>query len=303
MAGLFGSMLAGAAGKAADGRVKSIERQEEFDMQNALLDAKLDKEVQLKKMGYELDNQQAAIEDKKRAGYFNDVEETSRTPESVMQKYTDSNGIEQTVKSGGEEVKSSRAATIDDAAERALKSGDLKSAEGLLKFSPKKERTFDSIKMDDGSIFSFDKSTGTGKVILQGGGEADVPKNEIDLAWRMAGGDAKKAAEILVSQKAKIASAGRAPAKADKLDNDDLSYADWKKKPVNKDKGRDDYTKEKASWGKEVYDTVTTSEKTYDADMNEKTTTRSSKQPKAKETVKNVGNLAKSKDGNYTFSR
>jgi hypothetical protein len=311
MAGLLGSVLAGAAGKVADGRVKQIERQEAFNMENALLDARMDKEVRLKQMGYEMDDARTAKQQEKRAGYFNEVEDTTKTPESVMNKYTDANGVEQVTKAGGESVTTKRAATMEDATARAIKAGDLETAEGLLKMSPKKDKSFDSIKLDDGSVMAFDKSNGTGKIISKGGGTLDVPKNEIDLAWRMADGDPKKAAEILVSQKARVSAAGRAP---DKLDNDDLSYADWKKKPANKDKGRDDYTKEKSSWGKENdLGIQTVTEEPVLNQLNKPIigkdgkpmmttkTQRKERVPEKKEALKT--GLVKSKDGNYIYQR
>jgi hypothetical protein len=303
MSGLLGSMIAGGAGKAAEGRVKQIERQEQFNLENALLDARMDKEVRLKQMGYEMDDKRAADQNAKRAEYFNDVEETSTTPASTMQKYTDANGVEQTVKSGGEEIKTSRPATMADATERAIKSGDLESAEGLLKMTPKSEKSFESVKLDDGSVMSFDKSTGAGKIIQKGGGVTDVPKNEIDLAWRMAEGDPKKAAEILVQQKARVSAAGRAP---DKLNIDEQEYNSYVKQ--KRDKGEKPMSlyqfnnwKAKERKGSEQLDTVTESTTKYDDEGNEVKKSRTSKVPNNK--PKAVGALQKSKDGNYTFSR
>ena len=51
MAGLLGSMLAGATKSVAQGRIKDIERQEQFDMQKALMDAQIDKQLRLKEAG------------------------------------------------------------------------------------------------------------------------------------------------------------------------------------------------------------------------------------------------------------
>lgn len=247
MAGLLGSMLAGATKGYAQSRLNSIAQQEEFDMKRALLEAQTEKELMLKKAGYEMEAKQEQDKMDRRAKYFDDVEETSKTPESTMNKYTDENGNEVVAKAGGETITKKREATTQDAAERAMKSGDFEAGEGLLKMSAKKEKVYDSIKLDDGSIFSFDKSTGTGKVILQGGGTMDVPKNEMELAFKIAGGDPQKAADILVNQKARIAAAGRAPERAS---DEDMAYADWKRKPANKGKGRDEFAREKASWGK-----------------------------------------------------
>jgi len=164
-----------------------------------------------------------------------------------MNKYTDENGNEVVAKSGGEEVTKTRPVTGKEAAERAFKAGDFEAGEGLLKVSATRDKSYQQVKLDDGSIFAFDNSTGTGKVIFEGGGKQDVPKNEYELAYKATGGDPVKMGEYLVSQKARIAAAGRAPSKES---DDDMAYSDWKKKPENKAKGRDDYAKEKASWGK-----------------------------------------------------
>jgi hypothetical protein len=298
MAGLFGAMLAGAAGTAAKGKVREIENQEKFSMEQALLDARLEKEVQLKKLGYEMEDARTASKNAQRAEYFKDVEETSTTPESVINKYTDDKGVEQTVKAGGETITKARPATMEDAAERAIKAGDFETGEGLLKMTPKKEKSFESVKLDDGSVLSFDKSNGTHQVIIKGGGVMNVPKNEFELAWRESGGDPKLAGEIIVKQKARVAAAGRAPERAS---DDDLTFADWKRKPENKGKGRDDYAKEKASWNKsDPLDTVTESETQYNDDGSEKKVSRTSKVPSK---PKQTGALKKDKSGNYVFTR
>jgi hypothetical protein len=247
MAGLLGFMAAGATKGFAQSRLNSIAQQEEFDMRRALLEAQTEKELMLKKAGYEMEAKQDSDKMARRASYFDDVEETSKTPESTLNRYTDEQGNEVATKVGGETVTKKRAATAQDAAERAMKSGDFEAGEGLLKMSAKKEKAYDSIKLDDGSIFSFDKSTGTGKVILEGGGKLDIPKNEYELAYQATGGDPVKMGEYLVSQKARIAAAGRAPERAS---DGDLAYSDWKRKPENKGKGRDDFEKAKAGWGK-----------------------------------------------------
>jgi hypothetical protein len=56
MAGLLGSMVAGAAKSVADGRLKDIEQKEKFDYQNALLNAQAEKELMLKKAGIEMED-------------------------------------------------------------------------------------------------------------------------------------------------------------------------------------------------------------------------------------------------------
>jgi hypothetical protein len=214
MAGLLGSLIAGGVKSVADGRIKEIDQKQEFDLKNALLDAQIDKEMRLKEAGYKMEDERAQATMDKRKDYMTGDD--------------------------GKEL------SVQEAAGKAMKAGDFEAGEGLIKMAPKSSG-YKSIELKDGSVFSFDESTGTGKVILQGVGEVDVPKNEIELAYKIAGGDPKKAADILVTQKAKIAAAGRAPERAS---DDDLTYADWKRKPANKGKGRDDYAKEKSSWGK-----------------------------------------------------
>jgi hypothetical protein len=212
--GLLNSMIAGGAKSVADGRIKQIEQKEEFDLKTALLDAQIDKEMRLKEAGFKMDDKRAQATMDKRKSYMTGDD--------------------------GKEL------SAQEAASKAMKAGDFEAGEGLIKMVPKSSG-YKSIELKDGSVFSFDESTGSGKVILKGVGEVDVPKNEIELAYKIAGGDAKKAADILVTQKAKVAAAGRAPERAS---DDDLTFADWKKKPENKGKGRDDYAKEKSLWGK-----------------------------------------------------
>ena len=257
MAGLLGFMAAGAAKGYSEGRGRDLAQKQEFDLKTALLDAQMDKELRLKEAGFAMEDKRAAAEMERNKAYMADVEETTKTPESVINKYTDEKGQEQMVKSGGDEVKTTRKATMQDGFERAMKGGDFKSAETFAKMVPK-GKDFESIKLEDGSVMAFDKSNGTAKIVLEGGQKVDVPKSELELAWRMADGDAEKAANILVSQKAKVSAAGRAP---QKQSDDDQSFADWKRKPENKGKGRDDYSREKASWGKDDANYQTVNEK------------------------------------------
>lgn len=238
MSGLIGSMLAGGVKGYADGKVKDIEQKEQFDLKMALMDAQHEKNLLEKKMGFEMEDARIAKQEQERAKLFEPVEESTTTPESIMQKYTDENGVEQVVKSGGETVTKSRPATANDAAERAFKVGKFAEGEGLLKLSQKENKGFESIKLDDGSIVKFDKNTGTASIAFEGSGDVALPKNESEILWRAAQGDetAIKAAQMIVEQK----KAGRAPTKAS---DEDLTYADWKKKPENKGKGRDDFYK------------------------------------------------------------
>jgi hypothetical protein len=255
-AGLLGSVLAGATKRVSEGRLADIAKREDFDLKMALMDAQVEKEMRLKEAGYEFDKRKEADQEASNRATmdraFAPVEETSKTPESVMNKYVDENGQEQVTKAGGETVTKTREATSQDAAQRLAREGKFEQAKGLLSLGGK-ERSYESVKLDDGSVLSFDKSTGTGKIVYQGGKSVDVPKSELELAWRQAGGDPDKAAKIIVEQKARVAAAGRAPEKAS---DDDLTFADWKKKPENKGKGRDDYAKEKARWSKDGGDNM-----------------------------------------------
>jgi hypothetical protein len=63
MAGMLGALAAGAAGGYADARGKELQRQEEFNYKQALMDAQVEKELLLKKAGYEMEDQRA--EDKR----------------------------------------------------------------------------------------------------------------------------------------------------------------------------------------------------------------------------------------------
>lgn len=307
MSGLLGFMAAGAAKGYADGRGRELAQEKEFNLKTALLDAQMDKELRLKEAGYAMEDKRANAEIERNKAYMADVEETTKTPESVINKYTDEKGQEQVVKSGGDEVKTTRKATMQDGFERAMKGGDFKSAETFAKMAPK-GKDFESIKLEDGSVMAFDKSNGTAKIVLEGGQKVDVPKSELELAWRMADGDAEKAANILVSQKAKVSAAGRAP---QKQSDDDQSFADWKRKPENKGKGRDDYSREKASWGKDDANYQTVNEKPlfneYTGEpfigkdgkpITQKSITRKEKVPE-----KSNGALSKDKSGNYTYNR
>ena len=105
MAGLLGSMLAGATKSVAQGRIKDIERQEQFDMQKALMDAQIDKQLRLKEAGYAMDDARAAKQAETRAGYLEGAE------------------------------------TIDDAAGAAFKAGDFATAKDIISFKPKEGET------------------------------------------------------------------------------------------------------------------------------------------------------------------
>jgi hypothetical protein len=241
MGGLLGFMAAGASNGYSDGRGKELAQKQDFDLKLALLDAQMDKELRLKEAGYKMEDKRAAAEMERNKGYMADVEETTKTPESVINKYTDENGQEQVAKAGGDEIKTTRKATMQDAAERALKDGNLATYEKFKSSIPKDTFT----KLAENEKLFNDR---TGALIAEGNKKAEkIEVNE--MIFRAAAGD-KDAQAFLDKMSAidiKKAVAGRAPTRAS---DDDQSYADWKSKPQNKGKGRDDYMKEKASWGK-----------------------------------------------------
>jgi hypothetical protein len=209
--GLLNSMIAGGAKSVADGRLKQIEQKEEFDLKTALLDAQIDKEMRLKEAGFKMEDERAQATMDKRKSYMTGDD--------------------------GKEL------SAQEAASKAMKAGDFEAGEGLIKMAPKTEKTYDSVKLDDGSVMSFDKSTGKGEIISEGGKTTTFKSIEEAIVNEA---DPRKRAQ-LIGIKKEITAAGRAPERAS---DDDLTYADWKRKPDNKGKGRDDYAKEKSSWGK-----------------------------------------------------
>jgi hypothetical protein len=186
MSGLLGFMAAGAAKGYSEGRGQELDKKQDFDLKLALMDAQVEKELLLKEAGYKIDDKRAAAEMDRNKAYMTDVEVQ------------------------GEQGATTRPATMQDGFDRAIKGGDFKSAETIKKMAPE-SKGFESVKLDDGSVMAFDKQSGTAKIVLEGGKQLNVPKTELELAWRMAGGDPAKAASILVSQKAKVSAAGRAP--------------------------------------------------------------------------------------------
>ena len=196
MSGLLGSMIAGGVKQVSQGRLDQLDRQDQFNMQNALLKAREDMDPRLKEAGINMQEAAAGRERDRVKGFFQPGEDDS--PVSISQ-----------------------------AAENAARSGDVDTAKGLINSQPATNKSFDSIKLDDGSVMSFDKSTGKGEIILPGGKKVDVPKSEIELAYQAAGNDPKKALEILVSQKKQVASAGRAPAQPTQfqMSRDDFIHA------------------------------------------------------------------------------
>lgn len=195
MSGLLGSAIAGGVRQVTQGRLNDIDRQEQFNMQNALLQAREDMELRIRESGVQI-QEQAAGRERERIKAFSTGENGQSVP-------------------------------LQEAATNAYKAGDIDTAKGLISMTPKSDgKVFDSIKLDDGSVMSFDKSTGKGTIIEVGGKKIDVPKTEIDLALKAAGGDAKKAMELLIQQKSKVAAAGRAPRQPTQFETSRADFID-----------------------------------------------------------------------------
>jgi len=226
MAGLLGSMVAGAAKGVAENRLSQAERQQQFDMKRALLDAELDMRMRMKQMDAEFDDKRAAKIAEARAGDWAPIEEETTTPSSVMQRYTDESGQEVEVKSGGDTFKSKRDVTVEEAAERALRRGDPEYAKGLLEYAGKKGDTKSVYNVGDGTLVAYDKKANKAEIVYENGKKSKVPSNEIELALAATDGDPQRAMELLVKHKARVAAAGRAPA-SDGQKPADVKSAEW----------------------------------------------------------------------------
>lgn len=172
MAGLLGSVLAGGVKSVADGKIKDIERQEEFDLQNKLLEARIDKEMRLKEAGYEMEDKRAAAQQEKRAGYLK-----------------------------GEDGKD---LTTQEAAQKAIQAGDFEAGEGLLKVTPKKE----TYTLSEGQKVV----DAAGNVIAEGAPkERKIDVNDMLLKAAQGDKEAKAFLAQLDEREIKKAKAGRAP--------------------------------------------------------------------------------------------
>jgi len=274
MSGLLASMVAGGVKNVADTRLKDIEQREEFDMRKALMDADVEKNLRLKELGFQMD-QQHATQERERVGGLLQAGRDKLKPQEGEPGGYDPNAPKQYEDMTEQEKLLHDAKTLKD-------SGDLDGYDKMIaraKNIAPENKGYESVKLDDGSVFSFNKNTGEGKIALEGSGMTDVPKSDLELAWRMADGDPKRAAEILVEQKARVAKAGRAP---EKQSDNDQAFADWKKKPENKNKGRDDFERERATWGKDNESESTTEKFDADGELLETSKTTKGK-PKPKE--------------------
>jgi hypothetical protein len=73
--GMLGALVAGAAGGYADARGEQLKREEDFNYKQALMNAQVEKELMLKKAGYELDDQHAEQQRQKNAQTMRDIEQ------------------------------------------------------------------------------------------------------------------------------------------------------------------------------------------------------------------------------------
>jgi hypothetical protein len=181
MAGLLGFMAAGAAKGYSEGKSQEIEQRREFDLKTELLDAQMEKEMRLKEAGFEMDNQRASAEMERNKSYMADVEVQ-----------------------GEDGTTATRPATTQDGFDRAMKGGDLATAEKFSKAIPKRE-TFtlsEGQKVVDAS----------GNVIAEGTPkERKIDVNEMILKAAQGDKEAQKFLNTLTSQEVKKAAAGRAP--------------------------------------------------------------------------------------------
>lgn len=279
MAGLLGSMVAGGVKGYADSRVSTLEKQEDFNLKKMLMDAEVEKTMMLKKLGYELDDERAAKQAEKRAGYFEPVEEEYTTPE-------------------GETATRTRERSTDEIASDLFKKGEWDDAKGLL--SLKQEKKVHTVGKGQKLVDS------EGNLIAEG--NKDVELNEMILRASQGDKEAKAFLDTLSAQEIKKAVASRAP-KADS--NIDEAYKDWKKKPGNENKGRDDFEQFRAGWGKDDGLGVqeVTEKPLFNQFTGEPVLDRKTGKPiketavKRKERVPTGGGLKKDKDGNYVWTR
>lgn len=204
MAGLLGFMAAGAAKGYSEARGKELLQEQEYDLKAALLDAQLEKELRLKEAGFKLDDKRKEQEMERNKKYMADVETTTKTPESVINKYTDENGQEQVVKSGGDEVTTTRKASLQDGAQRAMEAGDFETSKGLLGMVTKRE----GFSLSEGqSRFDAD-----GKEIASlDPKKKDVNINDMILLASQGDEKAKKFLDTMSAIDIKKAIAGRTP--------------------------------------------------------------------------------------------
>lgn len=131
-----------------------------------------------------------------------------------------------------------------------------------------------------------------GQVIYDGSKNRQALKDALDVqraAENPNDPNYELANKILARQKKEkieTAIASRAPRAEREPSFERLAYEDWSKEPVNKGKGKNQYLKEKSTWGKdEPLDSVTETSTVYEGDT-EKKVSRTSKVPKQNQAAK-----------------
>ena len=181
MSGLLGFMAAGAAKGYSEGRGQELEQRREFDLRAALVDAQAEKELLLKEAGYEIDSRRANAEMERNKAYMTDVEVQ-----------------------GEDGTATTRPATMQDGFDRAIKGGDLATAEKFGKAIPKRE----TYTLSEGQKVV----DANGKVIAEGTPkERKIDVNEMILKAAKGDKEAQAFLSTLTSQEVKKAAAGRAP--------------------------------------------------------------------------------------------
>lgn len=158
MAGLLGSMVAGAAGGYAKARGEELQKQDErqgnFDLQNALLDARHEKDILLKKAGFQMEDER---EDAKASRIAADVQAAdAEYGASATQP--------------GQSPERTQYERYQDLADRAASRGRFPDAESFGKLADRykpKDVKFSTVKGDGGEIYSFNEATGGVEKIAQ----------------------------------------------------------------------------------------------------------------------------------------
>jgi hypothetical protein len=266
--GLLGSMIAGAAGAGAKGRVNAIEQQEKFNMEQALLDARLDKEVQLKKLGYEMDDQRDQAK----------KDRISTIANSVEDPMAGKGGYE-----SEEDAAKRNRGLLQQKADKLAEAGEFDAAKTYYSRADQYDKTELSKAQLEAREKQIENTFTNAQERLRLQGEANTAKAEAAAAKVNAGNQNKPSMEEREYQ----------------------SYVDQMKEKGKKPLSLYQFNNWKASKRKTVeqMDTVTTAETKYDADGNEIKTSRTSKVPAEKPKPKSGGSLLKDKNGNFIFTR
>jgi len=272
MSGLLGFMAAGAAKGYSEGRGRDLAQKQEFDLKTALLDAQMDKELRLKEAGFAMEDKREAAERERNKGYM-----------------TGDDGA---------------VLSTQEAANKAMQSGDLETAEKFNKSTPKRE----TFTLSEGQKV-VDSG---GKVIAEGNPKAE--KFDVnEMIFLAASGD-KKAQAFLDKMSAmdiKKAVAGRAPQRETETESRKRDFIDaysdnpeYVKNGKLTSKGFDKFNKIES----DEYQTVTEKpvigfDGTNKLGKDGKPLMTTSVTRKEKVPQKPVGGLTRDKNGNYIFNR